>query len=83
MTNGAGLRLRPMGIDSHHEFVIYMRRDCYVCRAEGFEALMQPSFDEDQYGWAGSCIECRNRVGFTICTWLLPTGRYRPQLKRN
>ena len=36
--NGPGLRLRPLGIDTHQEFVIYMRRDCYVCRAEGFEA---------------------------------------------
>ena len=34
----AGLRLRPLGIDTHQEFVIYMRRDCHVCRAEGFEA---------------------------------------------
>lgn len=36
--DGTGLRLRPLGIDTHQEFVIYMRRDCHVCRAEGFEA---------------------------------------------
>jgi thymidine phosphorylase len=36
--NAAVLRLRPLGIDTHREFVIYMRRDCHVCRAEGFEA---------------------------------------------
>lgn len=34
-----GLRLRPLGIDTHQEHVIYMRRDCHICRAEGFEAL--------------------------------------------
>ena len=27
-----------MGIDTHQEPVIYMRRDCHVCRSEGFEA---------------------------------------------
>lgn len=27
-----------MGIDTHQEPVIYMRRDCGVCRSEGFEA---------------------------------------------
>lgn len=32
------LRLRRMGIDTYQEPVIYMRRDCHVCRAEGFEA---------------------------------------------
>lgn len=36
--NGAALRLRPLGIDTHQEFVIYMRRDCHICRAEGFQA---------------------------------------------
>ncbi len=32
------LRLRPLGIDTQQEHVIYMRRDCHVCRAEGFKA---------------------------------------------
>ena len=36
--NAALLRLRPLGIDTHRENVIYMRRDCHVCRAEGFQA---------------------------------------------
>ena len=36
--NTEGLRLRPLGIGTHQEYVIYMRRDCHVCRAEGFEA---------------------------------------------
>lgn len=36
--NSAVLRLRPLGIDTHRELVIYMRRDCHVCRAEGFQA---------------------------------------------
>ena len=33
-----GLRLRPLGIDTQQEHVVYMRRDCHVCRAEGFQA---------------------------------------------
>jgi thymidine phosphorylase len=36
--NAAVLRLRQLGIDTHREFVIYMRRDCHICRAEGFQA---------------------------------------------
>ncbi|MCW5660035.1 MAG: thymidine phosphorylase family protein [Burkholderiaceae bacterium] len=36
--HAAGLRLRLLGIDTQQEHVIYMRRDCHVCRAEGFEA---------------------------------------------
>jgi thymidine phosphorylase len=31
------LRLRRLGIDTYRQFVIYMNRDCHVCRAEGFE----------------------------------------------
>jgi thymidine phosphorylase len=32
------LRLRRIGIDTYQEHVVYMRADCHVCRAEGFEA---------------------------------------------
>ncbi len=32
------LRLRRLGIDTYQEAVIYMRRDCHVCRSEGFQA---------------------------------------------
>ena len=32
------LRLRPMHIDTHQEPVVYMRKDCHVCRSEGFYA---------------------------------------------
>ena len=31
------LRLRRLGIDTYREYVIYMNRDCHVCRSEGFE----------------------------------------------
>ncbi len=32
------LRLRRMGVDTYQEPVLYMHRDCSVCRSEGFEA---------------------------------------------
>jgi thymidine phosphorylase len=37
--NGPALKVRLLGIDTHHEHTVYMRRDCHVCRAEGFDAL--------------------------------------------
>lgn len=32
------LRLTRLGIDTHDEAVVYMRKDCHICRAEGFTA---------------------------------------------
>jgi thymidine phosphorylase len=32
------LHLRRLGIDTYKESVVYMRQDCHVCVAEGFEA---------------------------------------------
>ena len=32
------LPLRRLGIDTYQEPVLYMHRDCYVCRSEGFQA---------------------------------------------
>ena len=32
------LKARRLGIDMQHEAVVFMRRDCHVCRAEGFTA---------------------------------------------
>ena len=37
-TANSFLKLRRMFIDTHQEPVIYMRKDCYVCRSEGFYA---------------------------------------------
>lgn len=36
----AAYALKPLrlGIDTHQEPVVYMRRDCHICRAEGFES---------------------------------------------
>jgi thymidine phosphorylase len=34
----AALKLRRLEIDTYQEAVVYMNRNCHVCRAEGFEA---------------------------------------------
>jgi len=36
-TSYSRLRLTRLGIDTYREFIIYMNRDCHICRAEGFE----------------------------------------------
>lgn len=36
--NHTRLRLRRLGIDTYRQPVVYMRSDCPICRAEGFEA---------------------------------------------
>ncbi len=32
------LQLKRIGIDTHQEPVVYMRKDCHICQAEGFSA---------------------------------------------
>ncbi|WP_250657362.1 thymidine phosphorylase family protein [Alkalimarinus coralli] len=41
------LHLHRMGIDTHQEPIIYMRQDCYVCRAEGFDAQSRINVSTD------------------------------------
>lgn len=36
--NHEKLRLRHLGIDTYRAPIVFMRKDCHVCRAEGFEA---------------------------------------------
>lgn len=35
------LKLKPLGINTYRESVLYMRTDCHVCTAEGFEVQMR------------------------------------------
>ncbi len=42
MTNHSNiqkLKIRDIGIDTYHENIIYMRKDCHICKSEGFFAL--------------------------------------------
>ncbi|MGX6571298.1 thymidine phosphorylase family protein [Cupriavidus necator] len=34
----ASLAVRRMGVETQQEYVVYMHRDCHVCRSEGFAA---------------------------------------------
>jgi len=36
MTPEHGLRTRLLGIDTHAETVVFLRKDCSLCRSEGF-----------------------------------------------
>jgi hypothetical protein len=58
---GELLRLRPLGIDTHREHVVYMHRDCAVCRSEGSSALarVEGSMDprESKTRTRGACHE--------------------------
>jgi len=38
MSNQQALTVVNMGIDTHQELVVYMREDCHICLAEGFNA---------------------------------------------
>jgi thymidine phosphorylase len=38
MMNRNFLTITRLGIDTHQEPIVYMREDCHVCRAEGFNA---------------------------------------------
>jgi thymidine phosphorylase len=37
-TAGHVVRARRMGIDTHYEAIVFMHKDCQVCRSEGFTA---------------------------------------------
>lgn len=43
----SALKLRRLGIDTYQEAVVYMNRECHVCRSEGFNAQsrVQVTFD--------------------------------------
>lgn len=52
------LRLKRLGIETQQEAVIYMRRDCNVCRAEGFSAQARVRVTAD----GASIIATLNRI---------------------
>lgn len=39
------MRARRLGVDTYQELVVYMRRDCAVCRSEGFTAQARVQLD--------------------------------------
>ncbi len=43
------LRIRRLGIDTYQEPVIYMRKDCHICRSEGFEAQSRIGLQNEKH----------------------------------
>ena len=56
------LRLRHLSLDTYRTPVVYMRRDCHVCRAEGFEAQSRV---EVRFG-GRSIVATLNAVGSDV-----------------
>ena len=44
----SALKARRLGIDMQQEAVVFMRRDCHVCRAEGFTAHARVQLTPDR-----------------------------------
>lgn len=74
--HASGLRLRPLGIDTQQEHVIYMRRDCHVCRAEGFQARtrLEVSLRERRLIATLNVVDtdllAPGEAGLSTCAWL-------------
>lgn len=56
------LRLRKLGIDSRNEHLVFMRSDCHVCIAEGFEALNRIRVSAGDLSLVASLIVMDNPV---------------------
>ncbi len=58
MTNINTLTLKKLGINTYKEAVVYMREDCHICRAEGFEAQARILIEHEN----GSLLATLNTV---------------------
>jgi len=71
------LKLRRMFIDTHQEAVIYMRKDCYVCRSEGFYAHSRVRISTDKHSiiatvnMATDGLLSHDEVGLSESAWKL------------
>lgn len=69
------LRIRRLGIDTYQEPVIYMRNDCHLCRAEGFEARSRVELQLGQrrviatLNVVSSSIVAPNEAGLSEAAW--------------
>jgi thymidine phosphorylase len=43
------LKALRLGIDTHHELIIYLRADCPVCRSEGFSAMSRVLVSSEEH----------------------------------
>lgn len=71
------MKLKPvqMGIDTHQEFVVYMHRDCPICRAEGFNASARIQVASDDRSLIATLNVIDNglidpgEIGFSNAAW--------------
>ena len=56
------LRLKRLGIDSRNEHMVFMRSDCHVCLAEGFEALSRVRLSAGRRKLVASLIVLRDQT---------------------
>ena len=50
------LKLKKLGIDFRNEHLVFMRRDCQVCKSEGFEALSRIKVSKEDRTLVASLI---------------------------
>lgn len=69
------LKALRLGIDTHHELIIYLRADCPVCRSEGFSAMSRVLVSSDhQHAIAtlnivtGDLLK-KGEIGFSEPAW--------------
>jgi thymidine phosphorylase len=73
--NHSDLRLKRRGIDTYSEFIIYMNRDCDVCRAEGFEVLSRIAVGLNRkrivatLNVTGNDLHSTHEVGLSEAAW--------------
>ena len=64
-----GMRLSRAGIDTYQQLVVYMHKDCHICRAEGYSAMTRIQ------------IECGGKV--IVATLNVVAKVYNLLLRRN
>lgn len=78
--NSSHLTLVRLGVDTHQQAIAYMRRDCHVCRSEGFNAMSRvelrlgertviATMDVVDEGWLEP-----GTIGASEATWKLLNG---------
>lgn len=73
---GGGLKARRLGIDTHAEAVVFLRKSCSVCRSEGFTShnrVLLTAGDRHAiatlYQVESEFLEC-DQAGLSDATWL-------------
>jgi thymidine phosphorylase len=69
------LRLKRLGIDTFDDFIIFMRKDCHICRAEGFTSHARVKVAANgssvvaTLNMVSSDILAPGQAGLSECAW--------------